>query len=312
MGDSIVERSDFDLAEELLAELRPHRPSWQHSAGVLHIREWMFRGQADATWRLLPSGLRTNAHIFLDEFHDAATRKALSSTFATRNSGWQVHWMEESALIADFLAAADQSGLRVPAFGEAHRILRQITHYYWGKPFFDWPPDELVPIVALAQHYGVPTRLLDWTWKPLVAAYFAAKEVATDHVKSERFSIWALRNTFIEHSFRPVEPAALPRVSFVMAPQSDNPNLSAQGGVFTVDRSPADPQPLDEVVIATALETEARSRPLWPVMRRFTLRASEAGRLLYMLALEGVDASTVFPGYGGVVECLRERRLHRR
>src|SRR5262249_40307765 len=100
MGDSIVERSDFDLAEEILGELRPYHPWWQHSAGVLHVREWIFRGQGDATWRLLPSGLRTSARIFLDEFHAAASQKALSRAFSTAPElGWQGHWMEESALI---------------------------------------------------------------------------------------------------------------------------------------------------------------------------------------------------------------------
>jgi hypothetical protein len=54
----------------------------------------------------------------------------------------------------------------------------------------DQTPEHLIEWLALMQHHGAPTRLLDLSWSPFIAAYFAFEftPVHEDH----RVAIWCL------------------------------------------------------------------------------------------------------------------------
>src|SRR5947199_161566 len=97
--------------------------------------------------------------------------------------------------------------IQVESAGEFIQLMRR-SHALWrgrsdteteafSRYFNGRLADEELEIFAIAQHHGIPTLLLDWSFDPLVAAYFAA-EGNIDEPASHDLAVWALRRSLFE------------------------------------------------------------------------------------------------------------------
>ena len=194
-------------------------------------------------------------------------------------------------------------------------ILRNFLRY--SRPYLEGPVHSHWEALVVAQHHGLPTRLLDWTYSPLVAAHFATLEESP----APNRVVWKLDWHKLHRHFQ-LRPVALladdldavlrareirsiweffehgenleGAFACMMEPPSLDLRIVAQAATFTVCSSKS--QSLDQFLTQCGLAS---------ALTKFVIPGDSVDHVRDQLDLCAVDERRLFPDLGGVTRQMR-------
>lgn len=271
---------------------------------VFKDQKYVYRGLSSDKYALIPNALRIGGDLYTYTKHRTGLEKETSE--------FEQIYLEYK-MINNFFCRCDYNGLNIPT---AKRLRSDMfinegpsTRWKKGK----WIPNDFLEIAGLAQHYGVPTRLLDWSQDIYVALFFAISK-ALDNT-DDHIVLWAL-NIGILNRIKGGNP-----LKIIIPQYSNNPNLSAQKGLFTlwqidmpieknghsspftmpdIRQNLVDRTPLDELI------KEKFKDDIGPLLYKIVIPKSEVNETYGYLKSIGYDSSRLLPGYSNIMNCIKE------
>lgn len=321
--------------------------------------DYVFRGLSNIEYELIPSSLRKNNlnQLNINEFIESDYKfkvpieeteiktnnltynpkhKSYDNTFIIlfdkygkpfldKNSDYsapknKLQIEKELYILIKFLDYADKSGLKVNAKG----FSRYLLHHKSNEPYDEYVDSDVLEIISLAQHYGLPTKALDWSYDYKVSLYFAVKDILVNS-KSNDGVLWALNYKLIENQ-ELNDPNYYVNLQIYRPEYNTNPNLNAQKGLFTyLERYVENyDEPLDKI-ISYELNQDLKDRPISSyydskittiptnitknnnIFYKFIIPKEIKHEILKELYLDGYSEEYIFPGYDGVTKSVINR-----
>ncbi len=173
-------------------------------------------------------------------------------------------------------------------------MLEEFQRY--SLPYIQIKPTTTWEWLALAQHHGLPTRLLDWSQNPLTSLWFSVHRSAYEE---ENGVLWIFRPEDEDFASDLDKNTLTCKRNMVFAPKHLTERITAQAAWFTIHKSrPIHPEfePLEQSIEFSNKLTKVIIPP-----DRFA-------HLRFHLDRYGVNYSSVFPGLDGLCAYIKWKR----
>lgn len=180
----------------------------------------------------------------------------------------------------------------------AHHVLTARTRHLFNL----LNPVENGAFLNLLQHHGYPTPLLDWSYSPFVAAFFAYRFRRSREPDDQTVRILCFDKEAWERDFQQIQSLAFARLHFSLmeALTIENSRAMPQQSVSSVTN-------LDDIESYILAQQEKTGTEY---LRAIDLPFRERRKVMEELSLMGITAGSLFPGLDGACEELRGRYFH--